>query len=133
MPPQCPPVPPHRPPAGLELQCVLLGDGAVGKTSLAVSYSANGYPARYVPTALDRFSAVVQVDSAPVRLHLCDTAGQVRAQLGSPFNPAPAAGPTPSARLSPSARGVLGEGTNLPGSGLQPLRTAALSLPWEGS
>ncbi|KAG6926302.1 ras -like protein family member U, partial [Chelydra serpentina] len=76
MPPQCPPVPPHRPPAGLELQCVLLGDGAVGKTSLAVSYSANGYPARYVPTALDRFSAVVQVDSAPVRLHLCDTAGQ---------------------------------------------------------
>ncbi|XP_075771516.1 rho-related GTP-binding protein RhoU-like [Pelodiscus sinensis] len=78
--PLAPPVPPHQPPAapraGLELQCVLLGDGAVGKTSLAVSYSANGYPARYVPTALDRFSAVVQVDSTPVRLHLCDTAGQ---------------------------------------------------------
>uniref|UniRef100_A0A8C8RGA7 Rho-related GTP-binding protein RhoU n=1 Tax=Pelusios castaneus TaxID=367368 RepID=A0A8C8RGA7_9SAUR len=75
-----PPVPPHQLPAAsrahLELQCVLLGDGAVGKTSLAVSYSANGFPARYVPTALDRFSAVVQVDNTPVRLHLCDTAGQ---------------------------------------------------------
>ncbi|XP_074874027.1 rho-related GTP-binding protein RhoU-like [Carettochelys insculpta] len=77
--PERPPVPPHRPARPQrqrELQCVLLGDGAVGKTSLAVSYSANGFPARYVPTALDRFSAVVQVDSVPVRLHLCDTAGQ---------------------------------------------------------
>ncbi|XP_015669345.1 rho-related GTP-binding protein RhoU-like [Protobothrops mucrosquamatus] len=76
-----PPVPPHRPRPrrwrplrGLE--CVLLGDGAVGKTSLALSYSTNGFPARYVPTALDRFSAVVQVDGAPIRLQLCDTAGQ---------------------------------------------------------
>ncbi|XP_026577258.1 rho-related GTP-binding protein RhoU-like [Pseudonaja textilis] len=76
-----PPVPPHRPRPrrwrplrGLE--CVLLGDGAVGKTSLALSYSSNGFPARYVPTALDRFSAVVQVDGAPIRLQLCDTAGQ---------------------------------------------------------
>uniref|UniRef100_A0A8D0HGB9 Uncharacterized protein n=1 Tax=Sphenodon punctatus TaxID=8508 RepID=A0A8D0HGB9_SPHPU len=76
-----PPVPPHRPPAqrsGPErrLQCVLLGDGAVGKTSLVVSYSANGFPARYLPTALDRFSAVVRVDGSPLRLQLCDTAGQ---------------------------------------------------------
>ncbi|XP_054854827.1 rho-related GTP-binding protein RhoU-like [Eublepharis macularius] len=77
-----PPVPPRgprgRPPEerlpGLE--CVLLGDGAVGKTSLALSYSANGFPARYLPTALDRYSAVVEVDGAPLRLQLCDTAGQ---------------------------------------------------------
>ncbi|XP_070620454.1 rho-related GTP-binding protein RhoU-like isoform X4 [Erythrolamprus reginae] len=77
-----PPVPPHRPRArrgGRPLravECVLLGDGAVGKTSLALSYSTNGFPARYVPTGLDRFSAVVQVDGAPIRLQLCDTAGQ---------------------------------------------------------
>lgn len=55
-----PPVPPHRPRGRRELlralECVLLGDGAVGKTSLALSYSTNGFPARYVPTALDRFS-----------------------------------------------------------------------------
>ncbi|CAL8375361.1 unnamed protein product [Gadus morhua 'NCC'] len=77
-----PPVPPHNLPAPRTgpqerlLKCVLLGDGAVGKTSLVVSYTTNGYPTRYVPTAFDDFSAVVQVDGTPVRLQLCDTAGQ---------------------------------------------------------
>ncbi|KAI4882424.1 hypothetical protein NFI96_021737 [Prochilodus magdalenae] len=78
-----PPVPPHHPNPPLPsdsddraLKCVLLGDGAVGKTSLVVSYTTNGYPTKYVPTAFDHFSAVVQVDGHPVRLQLCDTAGQ---------------------------------------------------------
>ena len=57
-----PPVPPHNLPATRTgpqerlLKCVLLGDGAVGKTSLVVSYTTNGYPTRYVPTAFDDFS-----------------------------------------------------------------------------
>lgn len=38
------------------VNCVLVGDGAVGKTSLVVSYTTNGYPADYVPTALDKFT-----------------------------------------------------------------------------
>ncbi|XP_041035134.1 ras homolog family member Ub [Carcharodon carcharias] len=79
-----PPVPPHKPKRSGRsgylqerfLKCVLLGDGAVGKTSLVVSYSTNGYPTKYVPTAFDDFSAVVQVDGTPIRLQLCDTAGQ---------------------------------------------------------
>ncbi|KAL0972930.1 hypothetical protein UPYG_G00196620 [Umbra pygmaea] len=78
-----PPVPPHKPqttrPGEAQervLKCLLLGDGAVGKTSLIVSYTTNGYPTKYVPTAFDDFSAVVQVDGHPVRLRLCDTAGQ---------------------------------------------------------
>lgn len=58
-----PPVPPHKQPAARPgdpqerlLKCILLGDGAVGKTSLVVSYTTNGYPTEYVPTAFDNFS-----------------------------------------------------------------------------
>uniref|UniRef100_A0A8C2XAH7 Uncharacterized protein n=1 Tax=Cyclopterus lumpus TaxID=8103 RepID=A0A8C2XAH7_CYCLU len=67
------------------VNCVLVGDGAVGKTSLIVSYTTNGYPAEYVPTALDNFTVMVVVDGTPVRLQLCDTAGQDELELLRPL------------------------------------------------
>merc|ERR1719348_1169501 len=61
---------------GNQIKCVFIGDGAVGKTSLIISYTTNGYPAEYVPTAIDTYHAVVHVDGQPLTLELCDTPGQ---------------------------------------------------------
>jgi small GTP-binding protein len=60
-----------------KIKCVFIGDGAVGKTSLIISYTTNGYPNEYVPTAMDTYHAVVHVDDQPLTLELCDTPGQV--------------------------------------------------------
>lgn len=42
------------------LKCVLVGDHFIGKTSLVVSYTSNGYPSEYKPTAFDNYSGNLQ-------------------------------------------------------------------------
>jgi Ras-related C3 botulinum toxin substrate 1 len=59
-----------------QLKSVIIGDGAVGKTCMLMTYANNQFPQDYVPTAYDNYDTTLMFEGKQITLSLWDTAGE---------------------------------------------------------
>ena len=57
------------------LKTVAVGDGAVGKTTMYITYTTKQYPTEYIPTIFDNYSRAYDLNGTEILLSMFDTAG----------------------------------------------------------
>jgi Ras-related C3 botulinum toxin substrate 1 len=68
------------------VKLTVVGDGAVGKTCLLITYDRNYFPEDALPTVFDAYSTTVDIDDNIVSLSVWDTAGQDEYNRLRPFS-----------------------------------------------
>ena len=58
------------------VKCVVVGDGAVGKTSLLERYTNDTFDPSFRPACYDNYTSIVIIDGFSVNLAMWDTIGQ---------------------------------------------------------
>jgi len=62
--------------SGGGIKIVIIGDGAVGKTTLFIKYTSGSFPTEYIPSCFDNYSRNTKIDEKDYFIGLWDTAGQ---------------------------------------------------------
>ncbi|WAR18561.1 RHOQ-like protein [Mya arenaria] len=89
------------------IKCVVVGDPAVGKTSLLMNYATNRFPSQHVPAVFDNYAGSLEVSRRRYNLHLIDTTEQHSWRAG--YRP----GADPIATVHCAIRPILGGSKSL--------------------